>query len=227
LREALARIDNDIVLSEPKRKSTKRNGSFSFLLKPKLAAEFAAKYANLLMGLVFAGLLIAVLVNALAGQNSRHPAPLFGHSVPIEAKPEPKAADARSETPQPAARPAVLPQAATPEPLVNTPHGRDPMAEAAQLQASKPAATHERDPIAQLLKAPSPVATPAESSKSVAAAQRALMKLGYVIKPDGVMGPVFHQTLEQFERDHGLTPNGNLSPKVMHVLSSESGIAVE
>jgi hypothetical protein len=234
LREALARIDNDFVLSEPRRKSTKRAHGLSFLAKPKLIAAFAAKYANLIMGLAFLALLSAVLFNALAGQNSRHPAPLFGHSVTIETKPEVKVTEAQVDAPQPAARPSVLPQPAAPAapaaPVVNTPHGRDPMAEAAQLQAQKPAVARERDQIAQLLKTPAaaaPTPAPVESSKTIVAAQHALMKLGYVIKPDGLMGPVFHQTLEQFERDHGLQANGTLTPKIMHMLSVQSGIAVD
>ncbi len=227
MREALARIDNDFVLSEPKRKGAKPAAASGFLRRPKQAADFAAKYVNLIIGLIFTGLLITVLVNALAWQKTRHPAPLFGHTLPIEAKLEPKlepkTADARSEAPIPVARPtqqAAPETAAVSEPAANVPHGRDLMAEAAQLSSQRPAVTH--DPIAQLLKSPA-----VESSKTVLAAQRALMKLGYVVKPDGVMRPATRLALEQFEREHSLPAHGNLSPKVLHELSAESGIAIE
>ncbi len=223
MREALARIDNDFVLSEPKRKGGKPATAFSFLRRPKQAADFAAKYVNLIIAGIFAALLTTVLVNALAWQKTRHPAPLFGHTLPIEARLEPKAPDLRNETPVPVARPAqqVVPEsAAVSEPAANVPHGHDLMAEAAQLSSQRPAAP--RDPIAQLLKSPA-----VESSKTVLAAQRALMKLGYVVKPDGVMRPATRLALEQFEREHSLPPHGSLSPKVLRELSAESGIAIE
>jgi hypothetical protein len=225
LREALARIDNDFILSEPRRKSAKRPGMFSFLRQPRQAAIFAAKHAKFILGAVFTGLLAVVLLNALVWQKSRHPAPLFAHVIPIETDTPPKAPEIRSETAAaaPVSRPTAPSAAAAvaPEQTLNAPHGRDPMAEAAELKTQKRAAS--RDPIAQLLKS----APPAESSKSILAAQRALRKLGYVIKTDGAAGPAFRQALEQFERDRSLPVHGALSPKIMRELSSQSGIMVE
>ncbi len=227
MREALARIDNDFVLSEPRRKGAKRNGISGFFAKPNRAAEFAAKYINLIIGAVFAALLVTVLVNALAWQKTRHPAPLFGHSIALESKAETKTLQTLIEAPSPAARPAQQPPAepaATAERSANTPHGRDPMAEVAELQAQKPAPA-PKDPIAQLLR-PS-ASAPAAPSKSVLAAQRALMKLGFVVKPDGFMKPTTRQALQQFERAHNLPAHGTLSPQVMHALSVESGLKVD
>ncbi|WP_020175452.1 peptidoglycan-binding domain-containing protein [Methyloferula stellata] len=225
MREALARIDNDFVLSEPRRKGARRDnrGVLRTLIG---AVHFAAKHINLLLGLLFAAVLGTVFMNALVWQKTRHPAPLFGHSVALEAKVEPV-----HEVPVPAARPAALPEPPAPAPApqpaeqpASAPHGRDPMAEVAELSTQKPAAsTASHDPIAQLLKSPAP----AESSKSILAAQRALMKLGYVVKPDGVMRPATRQALEQFERDHNLPAHGTLTPKVLRELSSESGLTVE
>ncbi len=225
MREALARIDNDFVLSEPRRKGKQRDDAPGFFRTVARAIHYAACHANLLLGLVFAALLGAVVMNALVWQKTRHPAPLFGHSIQIEAKVE-AAHDA--PVPVPTSRPAIMPEPATAaEQPASLPHGRDPMAEVAELQSQKSAAP--RDPIAQLLKSPAPAPTPvpAESSKTVLAAQRALMKLGYVVKPDGVMRPATRQALEQFERDHKLPAHGTLSPKVLHELSAESGITVE
>lgn len=221
MREALARIDNDFVLSEPRRKGAQRDnrGVLRTLIG---AVHFAARHTNLLLGLLFAAVLGTVLMNALIWQKTRHPAPLFGHSVAIEAKVEPV-----REVPLPAVRPAVLPEPPAPvEQPASAPHGRDPMAEVAELQTQKPAApTASHDPIGQLLKSPAPA--PAESSKSILAAQRALMKLGYVVKPDGVMRPATRQALEQFERDHNLPAHGTLTPKVLHELGVASGLSVD
>lgn len=225
MREALARIDNDFVLSEPRRKGARRDnrGVLRTLIG---AVHFAAKHINLLLGLLFAAVLGTVLMNALVWQKTRHPAPLFGHSVALEAKVEPM-----HEVPVPAARPAALPEPPAPAPQpaeqpASVPHGRDPMAEVAELSTQKPAAsTASHDPIAQLLKSPAPA--PAESSKSILAAQRALMKLGYVVKPDGVMRPATRQALELFERDHNLPAHGTLTPKVLHELGAASGLSVE
>jgi hypothetical protein len=221
LREALARIDNDFVLSEPRQKGAQRDnrGIFRTLIG---AVHFAAKHTNLLLGLLFAAVLGTVLMNALIWQKTRHPAPLFGHSVALEAKVEPV-----REVPLPASRPAALPEPSAPaaaEQPASAPHGRDPMAEVAELQTQKPAASAtSHDPIAQLLKSPAPV----ESSKSILAAQRALMKLGYVVRPDGVMRPATRQALEQFERDHNLQAHGTLTPKVLHELGAQSGMAMD
>lgn len=246
MREALARTDHDFVLSGPRRRHAKRLDIFGFLQKPKQAIAFAARHANLTVGIIFAGLLGVVVVNALVWQKSPHPAPLFAHTMPvepaIEAKStiESKTVKARIEpvpvpVPEPApvstavTQPAVSPQPAEKAPMML--HGRDPMAEAASLPSQKPATGH--DPIAQILKSntssqPKAAASqPIDSSRSILAAQRALMKLGYVVKPDGAAGPAFRQALELFERDRNLPIRGTLSPKVIHELSAQSGISVE
>ena len=47
------------------------------------------------------------------------------------------------------------------------------------------------------------------------AAQRALVKLGYVLKADGVAGPTTRQAVEIFERERKWPVKGELTPKVM------------
>jgi len=252
LREALARIDNDFVYSEPAPKKRSRVRDMpppptGFFARLQGMAQFAARFANLFVGLLFAALLLTVMANALLWQKSRHPAPLFAkhETAPV--------AETVVPVPVPAARPDPLPQAAAPAPApvvtappapapaLVTPH-RDPLADMIRQQqqsqahskpvsspppAAAPIALHTpqatRDPIAQLLK----TSVPAESSRTIHEAQRALQKLGYVIKPDGVMTPATRDALKQFERDHKLPVHGNLSTKVMHELSAESGVAVQ
>jgi len=66
----------------------------------------------------------------------------------------------------------------------------------------------------------------AAPSKLVLAAQRALVKLGFVLKPDGVAGATTRQAIERYERDHGLPVHGDLTPALLRQLSAEAGTAV-
>ena len=87
------------------------------------------------------------------------------------------------------------------------------------------------DVISQLLKAPPARPTPeaaasAAPSKLVLAAQRALIKLGFVLNPDGVAGATTRQAIERYERDHGLPVHGVITPALMRQLSAEMGRAI-
>ena len=67
-----------------------------------------------------------------------------------------------------------------------------------------------------------------EPQRPVAAAQRALQKLGYgQVKVDGVFGQETRQAIERFERERRLTPTGELGPRTARELSAASGIRVE
>ena len=57
--------------------------------------------------------------------------------------------------------------------------------------------------------------------------QHALVKLGFVLKPDGVNGAATRQALEQFEHDHNLPAKGELTPKVLRELATQSGQTIE
>ena len=59
------------------------------------------------------------------------------------------------------------------------------------------------------------------------AVQRALLKLGFVVRPDGEMGAVTRRALEQYERDRGLPVDGRLTPKLVRRLSAETGISID
>jgi hypothetical protein len=63
-------------------------------------------------------------------------------------------------------------------------------------------------------------------SKSVLAAQRALVKLGFVLKPDGVAGLTTRQAIERYERDRGRPVHGALTPALSRQLSAESGVPI-
>ena len=69
-------------------------------------------------------------------------------------------------------------------------------------------------------------AVSAAPSKLVLAAQRALVKLGFVLTPDGVAGATTRQAIEHYERDHGRPVRGDLSRAIMRRLSAETGITI-
>jgi peptidoglycan hydrolase-like protein with peptidoglycan-binding domain len=60
----------------------------------------------------------------------------------------------------------------------------------------------------------------------VAAAQRALVKLGFVLEADGVAGTSTRQAIERYERDRGLPARGVLSPDLVRRLGTESGMPI-
>ena len=69
---------------------------------------------------------------------------------------------------------------------------------------------------------------PAEPHRPVAAAQRALAKLGYgPLKADGVLGEGTRQAIERFERDRRLAVTRDLAPRTLKELSAQSGVAIE
>lgn len=70
---------------------------------------------------------------------------------------------------------------------------------------------------------PAPIATaPAGPDRNVLSAQRALQRLGYVVKPDGVMSPGLKKTIERFERDNGLPVSGELTAKVTKAIAARA-----
>lgn len=231
---ALARTDHDFTVSGRPETAAKRAGrALAVERAPGNSRNAAPKpkprllpYAKYLTGgnLLRAGLAAATLgflVNALALQKARHPAPLFVSAGPAMAAPGGNSAALAPAVPLP--RPPDL-VAAT------------PAAPARMVGAARPAAGHPpavaSDPIAMLLRPhvakPDPAkpdAAKPEPVKSVMAAQKALLKLGFVLKPDGMFGGTTRQAIERFERDQGMPVKGDLTPRIMRMLAAESGVA--
>ncbi|WP_034994879.1 peptidoglycan-binding domain-containing protein [Beijerinckia mobilis] len=67
----------------------------------------------------------------------------------------------------------------------------------------------------------------AKPSKAVYAAQKALVKLGFVLKPDGIADTNTHHAIAQFERDRKLPVHGVVSPQLLHALEAETGVKVQ
>lgn len=193
----------------------------------------------------FFGVMVAIiLLNALAWQRTRHPAPLFGRAAPAATAKEPRIAEMIA-VPTPRSQTAVTPVQAHDKLMEKPPAQKSPVE---KLPLETPAGDHTRqthvnaspakpqDKISQLLKAPPPAphtqpataaAVPAKPSKSVLAVQRALVKLGFVLNPNGVAGETTRRAIESYERDHGLPVRGEITPALLRQLRTETGITGE
>ena len=154
------------------------------------------------LGAALFAALVGIGVNALLLQREHHPAPLFGYAAPK----------------LPAAAPAPTPPAVQ-KPVItedNTP----PAQPAATLPPPRTQAAGSSssgsDPIAELL-----AAEPhGDSSHLTLAAQTALAKLGYPVKPDGKEGSATEQALREFERAHGLPPATEITERLVKQLTA-------
>ncbi|MGH6868876.1 MAG: peptidoglycan-binding domain-containing protein, partial [Methylocella sp.] len=176
-------------------------------------------------------------LNALLWQRTRHPAPLFARAAPAAPTKEPMIAGLIT-VPPPRPQPAVTPI------QVQDKQVEEPAAQKSPVEKPPPevpAGGHPRqtritsspphDEISRLLKAPpapparpaTEAAAPAAPSKLVLAAQRALVKLGYVLNPDGVAGATTRQAIERYEGERGLPVHGEVTLALMRQLRAEMG----
>lgn len=180
---------------------------------------------------VFIAAAAAILLNALLWQRTRHPAPFFSRARPAGPiavallRPQSVVAPIRAQD-KPVEKPAAQKSPVEMPPLETPTSG--------QLRQTGLTSSPQYDEISRLLKAaPEPPARPttkaatsAAPSKLVLAVQRALVKLGFVLNPDGVAGPITRQAIERYEREHGMPVRGDLSPAIARKLSAETGIAI-
>lgn len=216
MREALARADHDFVLAQPSRRRAQeaQASRFSFLLR---------RPGRIILFVTSAGVLTGIVLNAVMFQSGPHPAPLFGlqraqqqQAQPMPAAPRVPSPPPRAEAPVPVPAPASAPAPA----LQQAPAPAATPAQAAPAAASP--APARKDPIAMLLNGETPVENPAR----VLAAQKALIKAGFVLKADGVMGSGTRQAIEGFERERKLPVTGELNPRTLRELSQRTGIAI-
>ncbi len=224
----MAAADHDFVLTEPASKlkdlrekllTARRRGS-------RRNWRRGRRYLSSLAAGFFVATAAAIVLNALVWQRTRHPAPLFARPALAAPAKEPTIAG-MSAVPASRPQPAVTPVQAHDKPVEKPPLEMPADGHPHTRIASSP----PHDEISQLLKAPparpaTETAAPAAPSKAVLAAQRALVKLGYVLNPDGVAGTTTRQAIERYERDHGLPVHGDLSRGIMRLLSAETGITI-
>ena len=198
--EALARIRNDSILSRPGKKAVRGAGALR-----RAAARAFSLPPRLYIGAILSALLAGIGVNALILQRERHPAPLF---APAPQK--------KIVAPAPVAPPP------TPPPAPTVAHEAAAAPVAAPPTAAGPGGGQRSDPIGDLLRGESPAA---DDSRLIVAAQTALARLGYLVKPDGAQGGATDQALRDFERAHGLPISTEITPHLVKQLSSAARAA--
>jgi hypothetical protein len=187
------------------------------------------------IGASLAALVAGIGANALLLQIGRHPAPLLAPVAPLPASTD-TAAPAGTVDP---VAPHVSP---TPISEYSTASAAAPLAagESRATQASAPDITSSIGPASQEKQHQSsaPLASKSERrpaalapergkpdhrSRLVRAAQIALAKLGYAVKPDGAEDGATRRALRHFERAHGLAPTPNISPELVKQLTVAAG----
>jgi hypothetical protein len=226
LREALAAADHDFVLSEPASKL-----KYFWRAPKKPALRYIGRRGKRMAPYLAAGFFVAIsamiLFNALVWQKGRHSGPLlFSRAAPAKA---PKVADALAPQVPKRAQPAVsqVQKSAAERPRQDTPQAHADVL---------PGAPH--DQISEILQAEAPPSSPPPSkqtapapnppapSKAVLNAQRALVKLGFVLKANGIAGASTRKAIARYERERGLPVDGELTPALMRRLSAEAGLAI-
>ncbi|PXW56292.1 putative peptidoglycan binding protein [Chelatococcus asaccharovorans] len=197
-----------------------------------VAMPLVRRPATALTALLMTSCAAFIIVNALALQPGQHPAPLFGSDrgrAASHTAPQPVHAEtpvAPSPPPQQVAAPAP--------PAVVLPPSRPERAAPASREVAAVQPPARPDLIGELIRGgpastgstnPAPAAP--QASLVLLNAQKALLKIGYVIKPDGLMGPATQKAIEVFEKDHGLPPTGELGPRTLQALAAASGMPVE
>jgi hypothetical protein len=187
-------------------------------------------------GLIAFAACIAIIANALFLQKGPHPAPIFGAvagpptSNPLP-RPRPAEADAMSLEPR-AVEPKLSdsklfdPRPVEPGPVEQKaadPKVTDPLADLVK-------ATTSAAPPANALRPPAPIPGPGPITgfHRVAAVQRALTEYGYgQLKPTGTVGPDTKAAIEKFEHERKLPVTGQMSERLVRELAAITGRPIE
>jgi Putative peptidoglycan binding domain len=195
---ALARIKNNLgQLRGPVQRSAHE------ALTQRIAGRVKLAHLRYYLGAALFAALVGIGVNALLLQRERHRAPLFGYAAPkvpsaapAPAPPPPQKPTSTEDVAPPAQSSAALPPARPVESMGSSLPGSDPIAE---LLAGEPRG---------------------DASRLTLAAQTALAKLGYPVKPDGKEGSATEQALREFERAHGLPPATEITERLVKQLTA-------
>lgn len=193
---ALARMRGDPVLSQgPVARPSVET------LRRRLARRLKAVPTRVYLGAALSSVIIGIGVNALILQRERHPAPFFRPATLADS----------SAAPAPAA--PLPPQLAS----------ADRATSAAEVSPASPpvrpdtvdgSPSRAADPITDLLREEAR----ADVARLTVAAQTALVRLGYPVKPDGNEGVTTQQALRDFERVHGLPLSTEITPRLVKQL---------
>jgi hypothetical protein len=198
LRLALARIRSDTILS----RALPRH-FLGATLGRSLAGRMKVPRARLYLGAALSVVLIGIGVNALVLQRERHPAPLFGP------------APSQSSSPAPGAAAPLPPQFASADRDSSVPETSPAIPPARPTDAVDSPPSRASDPITDLLREEARV----DAARLVVAAQTALVRLGYPVKPDGNEDAATQQALREFERAHGLPLSTEITRRLVKQLT--------
>jgi Putative peptidoglycan binding domain len=195
---ALARMKNNLgQLRGPVQRSAHE------ALTRGIAGRVKLAHLRFYLGAALFAALVGIGVNALLLQRERHPAPLFGYAAPkvpsatsAPAPPPPQKPASTEDTAPPAQPSATLPPARPAESAGSSSSASDPIAE---LLAGEPHG---------------------DATRLTLAAQTALAKLGYPVKPDGKEGSATEQALREFERAHGLPSATEITERLVKQLNA-------
>ena len=188
-------------IGRPRPAAGRRSGALIAAALKRLVATPARGYA----AAALTAALVGIVVNALALQHARHPAPFFAHAPAVAAVPAPTPPQAPAQVSAPAA--------------AETPAAPTPPTRPAQFGAA--AASGGDDAIADVLRADQQQ----EAQKRLAAVQAALLRLGYVLKADGEPSAATSTALRDFERAHGLPPSNDVTPRLLKALAAAASVA--
>ena len=207
--EALARAPRGPVLTAPVRDvPLQRKAQPLALPWRRLLPKGVSGYA----GYVLALALLGIVVNAVVLQRERHPAPFFaGDPTP------PASAPAAPLVPAPPAN--ISASAPAPAPMTKAaPVETVPPLPPARPLERTPAPTtsaHVGDALGELIRASN-----GADAKTVAAVQKTLVRAGYVLTADGVLGDDTVDALKDFEKTHGMPISTELTPRLLNKLTA-------
>ncbi len=254
---ARTNYDHKVVRRPPRAARRKpRNPPLVERVANGLLRHLRVRPGTTIAGAAFAALMTGIALNALVLQKVRHPAPLFGAAA-VHAPAAPAAEAGPANGPRlvtAAVPPQTVEQSPASSQQPAAPAGPAPSAHdpiAGLLSGNRPApsaATHRpksaagdpighflktngdesaSDTLGQFLKHEAVGTDNAASEKMVLAAQRALAKLGYGVKPNGVPGQATRQALEHFEKDHHLPLSDRVTPHLLRELTAAADRAAE
>uniref|UniRef100_Q07QG3 Peptidoglycan-binding domain 1 protein n=1 Tax=Rhodopseudomonas palustris (strain BisA53) TaxID=316055 RepID=Q07QG3_RHOP5 len=172
---------------------------------------------------------VAIIVNALMMQAGRHPSPMFGGSISPPALPaiagplpRPRPVEAAQRNADLFASPTKLTATPPPAATVAAPPTAAPAVASSAAQprppAPVPASNRSADPLGDLI----------NSSRRIAAVQRALTEFGYgQLKPTGNVGTDTQAAIQKFERDRKMPVTGQLSDRLVRELAAMTGRPIE